>query len=157
MKFCNRVNVPSQLQQMGNLPCDIVASLSVSSYSVKTVFFCPVSSTYPVPHIISTRISTTQQSQRCTHKPPTKHQLTHSLIATAHSSGVRHQTQHTFFPSLPSPPPLPIHSTLPCPLIHSSTSLASFIANRLSIFLFQNSSLSMASTRDSFQSLWKRQ
>src|SRR5277367_1849730 len=99
---------------MVTLPCDIVASLSISSYSVRTVFFWPASSTYVPPRSVSKLLSMT----RAPHRTKIHLQLTHSAISTAHSSGVLHQTQHTFLPSFTLSAPVfpPIHSILPCPL-----------------------------------------
>jgi hypothetical protein len=108
MKLCNKVNQPCQLQDMANPPCDIVASLSVSSYNVKTVFFCPVSSTCSVTPIISTRTSTTTSIPTLNRK--TQHErLTHPL-------------RNKYRPLLRRPPPNPTHILPLRPLAPASPS-----------------------------------
>ncbi len=138
------------LHRTCHIPCDNVASLSVSSYNVNTVFFCAVSSTYPIE---------SAHSPFQPHPDPTSasYSLTHSYNKPVHSSTFLHHI-HASLPVSTFPLfPLPIHSARPSFRINSITSLASSRLNRFPSFLFQNKSVSSASTNDNFHILWYRQ
>ena len=100
------------------LPWPVVLSPSVSSYSVRTVFFWPVASTCAensvsahFPSRFSSKV--TKPFKYLSHAQKQKNlQRTQSSTPSPHSSTDRHQI-HAF--SLLRPSPAPIHSARPSP------------------------------------------